>query len=729
MERKEKQGKFKQHIRTYIYYYIAGIVTLLFVLYFFRFPMSIGRLIESLCDVGNSIGYTFAELFHIEHKIIPTVNNFAKIPYFKGLDNITPKAFIPPTWSEFKTAWVEYWHRFVDIENLGGYVKLLIKIAFIIVAVLPWLEVFVITIMLLSKRYMAKTNTDRNVETKPLKIYKWLALHIFSPTIRFIGGFIRFVKERPILWKCWFALWLFYFNVIQMIIEFIAWLLYLMVSYDVVSAYRQVYKLSLDLYPVLDFMPVIGWIIICIVLFCRWSKNYGYARLMRFYNRNRGLVNSLPIVCFLVNTMGSGKTRGMTIIGRVKAVNMRDKAFEKILENDLKFPNFPWQNFEDELRMAMEYHEVYTLATVRLWVWKKYRRWLKHCLSERRLWGYDYSRYGITYDDKLSVKNLWEVLETYAQLYFIYVLSSSLLLATYGVCSDSVMRDMGNFPLWDHNPFTRDSRTIEQTTTYAHILPFDALRLGLKMIENNPYQDFFEFGVILFDEAGKDRGNQIENKEYKKTDKTANPLTDGFNDRVKMIRHPATVDNTCYVFALLADQRPESVGADLRDLCTIVRMGDCGDKEILLPFVSVLEMLYACTLQRFSDFYYTYRFQRGDNSLPMYIIKNIVARFNRFYKGLENTFGCSSQVLQLENGTQNTETKKAVLYVMDKDVYGKYATDCYGKFFENKILCSKVGIMDVDTYKSIYATAEEYDKQDSYFIEKMKKNLFRKKGR
>lgn len=720
-------GKVFRHFRRYTYHYIAGVISTLFILCFFLFPLSLGRFIESMRDIGTSIGYAFAEMFDINHSITPTVNEYAKIPFFDGWQVSVPNAFIPPTWEEFKASWGAYWTRFVDAENFGGYLVLCVDVIFVIASILPPLELFVIIVLLLSKRYMKKTNNLRNAETKPLKVFKWIALNIFTRIKNFIFGFIAFVREHPTLWQVWFALWLFYFNIITIFIEIIAYILYLIVSYDIFSVYRQFYKLSLDLYPLLDFMPVWAWILIAIVMFCRWSVRVGYARLMRFYNRNRGLVNSLPIVCFLVNTMGSGKTRGMTILGRVKAVNMRDKAFEKILENDLKFPNFPWQNFEDELRLAMEYHEVYTLATVRVWVWKKYRRWLKHCFHPRRLWGYDYTRYGMTYDDKLSVKNLWEVLETYAQLYFIYVLSSSLILANYGVRSDSILRDMGNFPLWDHNPFSRDSRTIEETTTYAHILPFDALRLGLKMIENNPYQDFFEFGVLLFDEAGKERGNQNDNREYKRTDKTANPLTDGFNDRVKMIRHPATVDNTPYAFVLLADQRPESVGADARELSTVVRMGENGDKEILLPFISIIETLYAVTIQRFADFYYTYRFQRGDNSLPMYVIKNVVAKFNHFYKGLENTFGCTAQALELESGTLNGDTKKAVLYVMDKDVYGKYATDCYGKFFENKILSSKVGIMDVDTYKSVYATPEEYDKQDSYFIEKMKKNLFKKK--
>ena len=157
-------------------------------------------------------------------------------------------------------------------------------------------------------------------------------------------------------------------------------------------------------------------------------------------------------------------------------VMFRDKAFEKILENDLKFPAFPWCNLENELRRAMEYHEVYNLATIRQFIAKKAARWQK-AQTRERLFGYDFERYGLTYNDKLKVVNVWEIVEIYAQLYFIYIIQSSLLIANYSVRVDGVLADLGNFPLWNADFFKRDSRLIDSYSRHAHILDFDSLRL------------------------------------------------------------------------------------------------------------------------------------------------------------------------------------------------------------------------------------------------------------
>ena len=47
---------------------------------------------------------------------------------------------------------------------------------------------------------------------------------------------------------------------------------------------------------------------------------------------------------------------------------MLDKAFEKILDNDLKFPNFPWINLENAIKYAMKKHYIYNLATCRKYI-------------------------------------------------------------------------------------------------------------------------------------------------------------------------------------------------------------------------------------------------------------------------------------------------------------------------------------------------------------------------
>ena len=135
--------------------------------------------------------------------------------------------------------------------------------------------------------------------------------------------------------------------------------------------------------------------------------------------------------------------------------------------------------------MAMDDGKVYNLATVRQWVDEKQA---SDENGNDELYGYDYGRYGVVFDDRLKVVDIWTALRAYAQLYFIYVIESSLIVSNYSIRTDNLLMDGGNFPLWNSNFFPdcyRDSR-------FAHILDFDLLRLGKKV--SDKAKGCFEFG-------------------------------------------------------------------------------------------------------------------------------------------------------------------------------------------------------------------------------------------
>lgn len=237
------------------------------------------------------------------------------------------------------------------------------------------------------------------------------------------------------------------------------------------------------------------------------------------------------------------------------------------------------------------------------------------------MFNYDYERYGLSYDDKLKVVGVWEVIGIYAQLYFIYVIQSSLLIANYSVWVDGVLSDVGNFPLWNNDFFKRDSRLAESYSRHAHILDFDSLRLGRKVVENNVNANNFEFGVVLITEVGKERGNALELSEKKKKDEATNQKNDLFNSWLKMVRHSATVDNFPFVRVITDEQRPESWGADARDLCEIVHIRESSETYLALPFFALTELIYKCVFGKFTNLYYQYRYARSDNTLLMYLFK------------------------------------------------------------------------------------------------------------
>ena len=137
-------------------------------------------------------------------------------------------------------------------------------------------------------------------------------------------------------------------------------------------------------------------------------------------------------------SMGKKKTTLITDMALSQEVMFRQKALKILQDNDLKFPHFPWICFEKELQKCMEHD----------WIRLKRQRFESYGNAERQLYGYDADRYGYEYNDGLKTSGLFDVLETYAQAYFIYVIQSSLIISNYSIRTDNAFIDTGNFPIW-----------------------------------------------------------------------------------------------------------------------------------------------------------------------------------------------------------------------------------------------------------------------------------------
>ncbi len=704
---------------------ICIVITLGFLaLAVFVFNYALGRVIEGFRDFGISVWYYFTELFGSGGSVAPTVNEYPKIPFFEGLPLISaPSAPLPEAWSDFRLAWARYWQLWATKENFFGYLAFLGNGLYIfcrwLIVLLPVLVIAVIGM----GRYLQTHNNAYDRDSRPLRLWKWISAHSYRPVRAWLTGFWAFLRAHKGYLIVWALTWAYSFNLVAVVVEFFAYYFYFVVSFDLVSLYRQVYKLMLDLSVPLMAIPLWAWAVIGLWLFDRFRKKIAFARLHHYEMRNRGFINARPVVLMVCGTMGKKKTTMITDMALSQEAMFRDKAFEKILETDLKFPYFPWCNLENGLKRAMEYHEVYNLATVRKYVQKKAARW-KRSPTRGRLFGYDYERYGLTYDDKLKVVDIWEVIAVYAQLYFIYVIRSSLLISNYSVRVDGALSDLGNFPVWDSDFFRRDSRLLERDSRHAHILDFDSLRLGRKVLEENRNADSFEFGVVLMAEVGKERGNNLELIEKRKKDEETNQKNDNFNGWLKMVRHSATVDNFPFVRVITDEQRPASWGADARDLCEIVHVRDSGEIRLAMPFFSLAELLYSWLFGKFSGLYYRYRFIRADNTLAMYLLKGITAKIFSYYTGIYNRFGYCRLNVQVESGTQDGHLDEHRYYLMSKKIYSKrFSTDCFSDFFTEKALRSPVGIDDLREYATEKATFAELGEQHSYFISDLFKGL------
>ena len=700
------------------------------------YPNTLGRTVESFRDLGLSVGYFFAELFGIEHAIKPTVIELAKIPFFDLIESVSPIAPLPDTWSGFKSSWGEYWRLWATLGNFTGYLDLLGNIAFwLCIAALIALPL-ILFLYIAFKQYLKRSNNEYNRDSRPLRAFKWTASHIYGPVRRFIIDLILFIREHKAYWISWLCMWLWYFNAATIVLEFVAYYIYFFISFDIGSIYRQVYKLFVDLSVPFRTIPLWVWAMLALMLFDRFRKRVALSVLRHYEMRNRGFINARPVVFMVCGTMGKKKTTMLTDIALSQEIMFRDKAFEKLLENDLKFPYFPWINFENELKRAMSRHSVYNLATCRRFVRskaRKFMRLLRHSKAVQArlcIFDYDYERYGYTFDDKLKTVGIWQVLEVYAQLYFIYVIQSSLLISNYSVRTDAILADMGNFPMWDSDFFERDSRLTDSYSRHAHILDFDTLRLGRKIAEDNDATDGFEFGVVCITEIGKERGNKNELEGKKKTDFGTNQKNDLFNSWLKMVRHSATVDNFPFVRVVTDEQRPESWCADARDLCEIVHIRESGEANLAMPFFSLGELLYSFVFGKFASLYYRYRFVRSDNTLPMYLLKAATSKLRHYYNGIYNRFGYCVLRVQTENGTQDGVITEHKYYLMNKKIYSKrFSTDCFSDFFTAKVMRAHIGIDDLPEYRTEKADFGELQQQNSYFVNDLLNGLCRGKDK
>lgn len=564
------------------------------------------------------------------------------------------------------------------------------------------------------KMLYRRPNNNHNKDTVPLKIYKGITKFTIVPLAQFIRQYRQFVKNNKWIYSLWLVIWALNLNLASILIEVISFYLYFAVSFDISCIYVSVVKLLIDLQVIFKSVPIFILVPIGIYLFERWRRNVALNRLRRYEARNCGFINELPIVSLTCGSMGKKKTTIITDMTLSQEVMFRQTALSRLQKADMKFPYFPWISFEMELRKCMEYGTVYNLATCKEWVCLKRSRYLKHGNDNLQLYGYDSTRYGLTYFDALKVYHLFDVLETYAQLYFIYVIESSLIVSNYAIRTDNVFLDNGNFPMWRFDFFNTDGSI---KSRYSHILDFDILRLGKKVMENNKNIGSFEFGVIAISEIGKERGNNLELKDIKKDSVEANQKNDLFNSWMKMCRHSATVDNFPFIKVFADEQRPESWGADARELCDVIHIVSSGSQLSAYPFFSIENDICDRILNKFLNLYYDFRFIRGDNTLLVYLLKSITARIVNRNVRLQNTYGYSVSVVEKERGTLDGKIERKKYYLMNKKIYSnRFSTDCFADYFNDMAKRTNIGLNDYREYLTERASVEELKLQNSYFI-------------
>lgn len=732
-------AKYKKDYR----HIICSFITVISLIFGVIFPNSLPRLAEALRDVLTSIGYYVLDFFEIDNNFLPPTVLYPQEWQFTS-SPWRPVNFLPESWEEFQAFWEAYCELLFDQRNFEQYWDAIGDFLFYLSKFLPILVLVVAIVVVKLNEYKNKFCNKRGLKSLPLIKFEQFLFKKIYPFIRWCKNFVAFCKDNPEYYKSWAALWCLHFNVFSIVVALAAYYFYFAASLDVVSIYAQLLKLQTDLSPMIRFIPGIAWAVIFLIIYNRVCRSMAFNRLYAAENANRAFLRERGVVTIVYGVMGSGKTSLITSMALSAEVEQFDMARDIMIEQEIKYPNFPWQQFRDELEKQIYHRNVVDLKSCRKWVrshrapfedivskyshveWNRIVR--KHKQFFDYTYGYDYDHYSLTYNDELKISHLVDALEDYACAYLIFTVKTTLLFSNYSIRLDSIIQDIGNLPLRDNDFFHRPPEYQEACSRFAHIIDMNMLRLGRKILEDGEAAKQMSYGIYVITEIDKERKNSLELKEQKMSADDVNQKNDLFNACLKMCRHANVVANRVFIRIICDLQRPEDWGAGGREVGEVLFISENDELAPALPFMSpywLLQGVFSWINGKWTDYKEKYNYNRSDGTLFVYLVHNLMAKISNHYDKIVGLFGMQTLTLELQSGTLEGETKKDKWRLLTKkDRSARYKTDCLESVFDSY----EPNVMHVDdfvSYAGKVGTPEENALQKSHFqndISKMRES-------
>ncbi len=679
----------------------------------FVYDKSYVRLWQSIKNVGTSAAYYFVEVFGIDAKITTDITKLIEIDISE---------LLPFSLNEMLQKLEKLFPALFVWENFQAYLLYVLQLTEVILLLSPMVVLLLYVLwLLISSAYIR--NTDKKGNSKALTVYLFTVRPVIHSAYEWIRDLIDFGREHKLLKLCIF-IWLLNLNVVTIVLAALAFYLYFAASFDVSALAVNVVNLLADLVIMFSGLPLAAWLVIAYFILNVVRKNIGYRILYHNEMKNRGFINATSLNNLITGVMRAGKNTTETDMMLSYEDMLRDKALELILENSHKFPNFPFPEFEKSLNVAIEHHQVYNLATSREYVKKKKERFLAD-MQRAKLYGYAYDKFGMYYNNGMYYEFLFDVLESYSQLWFIYTMPSSLMLSNFAVRSGASQISLGHLPMWENDFFRAPPLIDIAPEDMAHVIDFDAFRLGKKVKPDNKNVGSIEFGVAGFTEKGKERGNSLENQSFKRDSEEANPKNDLYNTGLKTQGHSATVDYYTFFKSFGDEQRAMDINASEREVSMILNLLAKSEDRMTLPFFEIEILLDMLLVSKFNSFFKKYRYNRSDGTLLMYLLHNLVAKFHGYYTRMFNTFGYNVYDIGIEKpGAQDGELEVHKYVVSRKKTYAKrFATDCIRGFHHQRALNTDVGLNDYPTYSSLHPDWETWKSQNSYFVNDLEKHI------
>lgn len=663
------------------------------------------RLFYSVIDFG--IGLVYAIFFMKEWCPVPVVNEI------RGVD-VT--SHFPKTWEQLSEDFDVFIKLFFSKDN---YINFMIDVnpKITLYTQLLMLVVLLVCVYLLVSIFIKpKQNNDYGKETKACRAFKKVCKNVFTPTWDYLKSLYVFFCGRKYYFWIFVVIFVCSVNVVSIVISFLAYYFYLLGSLNFVSVIYQMYKLSVDLIIMLGTLPLPVWIYIGLVIFNKLTIYFAYARLDRQEHKNILFLKARGIVVFITGVMRAGKTTLLTLLMKLQAKIFRRDSQKILLKVHTHFPYFPFPVFQQELLKGLKAKKIKSLSSLELYIEDKRKKFTeKPC--PKNIYGYDYERYTYYYDDGLVIVDIWSDLLKYAQAFLVYT-EPTYYVTTYSVRENQEIRTVGNLPRWDMDLFRRES--FDGTGEYSHILNHDMIRPGKKMDPENNRFGAIEYGVLGIPEIDKERANTLELQETKAKDDECNQKNDLVNQYFKMMGHGAMIDFKCFIRLFSDSQRASSWGADGRELSDVLSVDSVSEDRLTLRFFNWRMMIMDLFQSIHDSKTFEHWYNRGDTSLPIYLIWKLTCRYLNYCERTWNTFGYKVYNISSQPGTLEGDIEKDKIYVQRKAVFaGDFATDSHVSYFRKNNLKANMSLDEIERYQTLHPTYEEMaEKSNSHMYKK-----------
>ncbi len=707
----------------------------------FRFEAVFGRVVQAFIDFGNSVAFYFLYPFYLENLVTVTVTDFPA-------DMVT---LLPLTPEEFRVFLVRFKDLILDFDTWKAYTELIVgKMGEIATALSPFLIPLLCLLLVLAIKYMLvdKPRKRKKGEPEPPKpknpdelledsaalewYKKTIEAHVEKPISREVRAYVEFFRaQRWYIRWAFIVVWGYNFNLLTVAVEALAWIFYVAMSTEYKTFFVQVAKLFCDLAVPWGFFPWWAKAFIGFKIFDVWRRHVGLKKLLKCIEKDDQFLDKHPGALLVYGKQRSKKTSLLITLKMIYERRFRKKAIEKFKERDKQFPFFPWWHVEQIVKRCRDREfktlddmAIFALAVKKTFEEKNEKLFKIKALILRQYYGFEvehvieYSKlYNMSYNNGVYEISVFEALERYTQLYFIYSQPSPLDISTISIREDFTFKDHGYFPIFDGNPFRKaaDSKKYSQ---YGHRMKFDIFRAGETFDEETRFDEAVEYGIGVCPEYAKERKNKNTRATQVKIGK-ANQNNDLFDLDTKLRGQIATIDYFDFWVWLFDDQRADSLNAENKDLTTGVLIKETSPAKVVMPGYAIEEMLCVIfTAIRDKVKYGIRNRKRKKETLLVHLLDKLYIPYFRHCNRIENFFSVHTvKVKTTDEMDGEVLGEREKLYIPKAFTYNeRFATDSYRGFYRKKYKEAKRTLNKITQFKGLYPTDEEYDEMQSYLV-------------